>query len=992
MPEVPKEVRTKEQAHTDLAHLNAAQREAVTHEGGPLLVIAGAGTGKTAVITERIAWLIREKGYRPDSILALTFTGKAALEMEERMDRLLPLGYSQMWVDTFHGFGERVLRDAALEIGLDPAFRVLSVPQQWLLVRRHLFELPLRYFRPLGNPTKFLRALVRAIGAAKDQDLPPEKFDQFAHGEEEAAERVSDATERDALRETAVRWREFASAYRVYNALLLRESAMDFGDLILNTLRLFREHPSVLRRFQEQFRAILVDEFQDTNGSQNELLRLLVGQPVELRDSALLADDGAGDITVVGDDDQSIYAWRGSNITNILGFQQMPSARKIVLTENYRSPQEILDAAYVLIQHNNPYRLEKTADVVKKLSSTRTTTTPFDHRISHRHFETVEQESKFITENIVELVKENVCQYRDCAILTRTNAQADDIVPSLIQRDIPYHVAEARGLLLRPEIRDVAAYVRVVVEPENTVALFRVLSLSIFHLVPFERARLLSEAKRTNRSLVDLLRDAKALTLLSPRSREGIQTLVSILDADVSRGGSVLPSQVMLGFLQKSGYLEHLLRMERQAAEAVPNLAEFLNFIKEYERSEPEGSLLGFVEFLNLVVASGESPAQAVLPPDVDAVRIMTVHGAKGLEFPVVFLLGATRDKYPVRDQTEPLELPEAFAPQQDIDPRDAHILEERRLFYVAMTRAKERLYITSAARVGSQRVVRKPSPFIREAGLETIHGSGEATQAQQLMLPMAAAPPPVAPASMLTLPATISVSQVETYETCPLKYQFQYVYRVPVPPHHALTFGTAVHAVLRDLARLVMAGKKPTLDDASALYEKHWSPEGFESKHHEAQQKQHGQELLAAYLRSHPELLARTPLFVEEPFRFRLDDVTVVGRMDRVDRNGSTVAVTDFKTGTAKDQKTADEGPQLSVYALALREVFHLHADRLTLSFLEGSVDRHTARTDEDLEKAKERLLATAERIRARDFTATPGSHVCRFCEFRTICDFSAV
>ena len=983
-------VRTNSPVRASLDHLNVAQRAAVTHEGGPLMVIAGAGTGKTAVITERVAWLIRERGHRPDSILALTFTEKAAVEMEERIDRLLPMGYTQVWVETFHGFCERILREAALEIGLDPAFRVLAVPQQWLLLRRHVFDLPLRHFRPLGNPTKFLRALVRAIGNAKDQDLPPERFEAFARGQEEAAEQIADGTRRDAVREEAARWREFAAAYRAYNALLTRESAMDFGDLILNTLRLLRERPSVLHRLQRQFRAVLVDEFQDTNGAQNELLRLLVGEGGKSGEAL------GPSITVVGDDDQSIYAWRGSNVANILGFQQTyQGARKIVLTENYRSPQDILDVAYTLIQQNNPYRLESSAGVVKKLASARTGVPSVRDRVSHRHFPTAEQESRFIAETIISLVSEQVCQYRDCAILTRTNAQADELVPSLTQRDIPYHIAEARGLLLRPEVRDVAAYLRAVVNPENTLAVFRLLSLPVFGLVPFERQRLLSDAKRLNRSLTDILRHQErqgSLRGLSPPSRTGVVTLITLLEHDVARAGSATPAAVALEFLQKSGYLERLLKDERRAAEAVPNLTEFLNFVTEYERSEPEASLLGFVEFLDLVIASGESPAQAVLPPDVDAVRLLTVHGAKGLEFPVVFLPGATRDKYPVREQTEPLELPDAFAPQQDIDPRDAHILEERRLFYVAMTRARERLIITSSEKAGSQKLRRKPSPFIAEAGIET-RTSDTVTQTQQLLLPITDSPPPVAPSSALALPGTISVSQVETYETCPLRYQFQYVYRVPTPPNPVFTFGTTVHAVLRDLARLVARGTPASVADAQTLYDGHWSSVGFETKEHEEQRKSTGRELLATYLTSHPELLTRSPLFTEEPFRFRLGDVTVQGRIDRVDKDSdSRIAVTDFKTGSAKDQRAADANLQLSLYALALHEVFHLHADRLTLSFLDGGIDRHTTRTDADLEGARERVLEVAARIRAREFGATPSYQACRFCDFRTICDFSAV
>lgn len=973
----------------ELQHLNVAQREAVTHEGGPLLVIAGAGTGKTTVITERIAWLIRVKGYRPDSILALTFTEKAAAEMEERLDRLLPLGFSRVLIATFHGFCERILRESALEIGLDPAFRVFSTPEQWLLLRRHVFALPLQQLRPMGNPTKFLRALLSVIGKAKDQDLPPEKFDEYAASCEAQAERETETFTRDAQREEATRWREIAAAYRAYNAMLRKESALDFGDLILHALKLFRERTNILKKTRERFRAILVDEFQDTNGAQNELLRLLV-------------PDAAGDITVVGDDDQAIYAWRGSNITNILGFRQtFPGTRNIVLTDNYRSPQDILDAAYALIQRNNPLRLEHSVGVIKKLSSAREIpagglarrTGGETVHLAHRHFPTGEQESAFVAETILQLVDSGKRAYHDVAILTRTNAQADDVVPSLAQRDIPYHVAEARGLLLRPEIRDVSAYLRTVDDPQNSMALFRLLSLPIFALEPFERQRLLAETKRSAQYLIETLRSAKSLTFLSPPSVQGIRKIMALLEHDVTRASTARPAQIVLEFLQKSGYLARLIKRQPLEPEAIPNLTEFINFLKEYERSDPEGSLHACVEFLDLVVASGESPPQATLPPDVDAVRIMTVHGAKGLEFPVVFVPGATLDKYPVRNWSEPLDLPETFAPQGDVDHRDAHIAEERRLFYVAMTRARDALFITTAERYRSRKTRHKSSPFIAEAGIRTLPSRSDLSPVQQLSLPLAKTSPPSSPVTSLALPATLSVSQVKAYEVCPLQYQFRYVYRVPVPPHYTLTFGNTVHAVLRDLARRVLDGRKPTADDALRLYEQHWSSEGFESKRHESLRKEQGRVMLKSYLEAHENILSRAPLFIEEPFRFRVGEITITGRIDRVDGpqdGGATV--TDFKTGSTASQKDADADLQLSVYALALQDVFHLHADRLTLSFLEGNVDRHTTRTDDDLEKAGERLERAAARIRERAFAPTPGYQACRFCAFRAICDFSAV
>ncbi|HVH31725.1 MAG TPA: ATP-dependent helicase, partial [bacterium] len=333
--------------------LNDAQRRAVTHETDPLLIVAGAGTGKTQVITRRIAWLIATKRARPSEILALTFTDKAAAEMEERVDVLVPYGYTDAWISTFHAFGDRVLRDHALDLGLRPDFRVLSKAEQVIFVREHLFEFPLDTYRPLGDPTRYIEAMLALISRAKDEDASPAEYRAYA--DRVIAEAQAHPEDKE-LAEFARRQQEVALTYARYQELLAKEGLADFGDLITLTLRLLRDHPIVLRDYRERFTHILVDEFQDTNYAQFQLVRLLVG------------DDGPQRITVVGDDDQSIYKFRGAAISNILNFLEVyPHATRVVLTDNYRSSPAILDTSYRLIQHNNPDRLEAKTGLDKRL-------------------------------------------------------------------------------------------------------------------------------------------------------------------------------------------------------------------------------------------------------------------------------------------------------------------------------------------------------------------------------------------------------------------------------------------------------------------------------------------------------------------------------------------------------------------------------------------------------------------------------------------------
>lgn len=317
-------------------NLNPEQKAAVTHGSGPLLIVAGAGTGKTTVITERVAWLLREGKAKPEELLVLTFTEKAAQEMEERIDRLLPYGYVDILISTFHSFGERILREYGLEVGLDTRFRILSAAEQWLLLRNAQSTLPLKHYKPLGNPTRFLHALLTNFSRAKDEMVTPDQYLEYAQSLPKASEEEKEVAEKTL---------EVAECYGAYEQLLRDSGHLDYGDLILQTLRLVQERPSVAANARKRFTHILVDEFQDTNFAQYELVKQLAAP--------------RNNLTVVGDDDQSIYKFRGASISNILEFKRdFPGSAEVSLVRNYRSAQNILDLAYSFIQKNNPNRLE----------------------------------------------------------------------------------------------------------------------------------------------------------------------------------------------------------------------------------------------------------------------------------------------------------------------------------------------------------------------------------------------------------------------------------------------------------------------------------------------------------------------------------------------------------------------------------------------------------------------------------------------------------
>ena len=383
-----------------LKGLNPEQKKAVAHVGRPLLIVAGAGTGKTTVVTRRIAWLINEKKVPADQILALTFTDKAAGEMEERVEALLPLGYFDMWISTFHSFGERILKEHALDIGLPTNFKLLSETEQWLLIRENLDEFELDYYKPKANPTKFIQALVKHFSRLKDENITPEEYIKFAENKKQDKDAMmNDGGEYD----EGVKLMEVASAYAMYQKILLDNSALDFGDLITYTIKLFKERPAILKKYQEQFKYFLVDEFQDTNYAQYDLIKML-----SLPDNNL---------TVVGDDDQSIYKFRGASVSNIMEFKKdYKKCEEVILVNNYRSGQKILDLSHEFVQQNDPDRLEAKLKIDKNLKAKAVK----ESEVKYIPFSTQEEEAKGVVEKIIEL-KNNKNNWSDFATFLPKN-------------------------------------------------------------------------------------------------------------------------------------------------------------------------------------------------------------------------------------------------------------------------------------------------------------------------------------------------------------------------------------------------------------------------------------------------------------------------------------------------------------------------------------------------------------------------------------------
>src|SRR5216683_1593584 len=665
-----------------LEGLNPPQAAAVTHETGPLLIIAGAGTGKTTVITRRIAYLIATRRARPSEILALTFTDKAAAEMEERVDTLVPYGYADVQISTFHAFGDRLIKENALELGLTPDFRVLTRAEQVIFVRDHLFELPLKHFRPLGDPTRHIQALITLFSRLKDEDVGPEEY--LVHAEGLVAAAADEAARLEAEEHV-----ELARTFAQYQTLMARLGQIDFGDQIVEVLRLLRTRAHVRKRCQDRYRFVLVDEFQDTNYAQFEVVKLLAARH--------------RNVTVVGDDDQAIFRFRGASMSNILDFDRTyPDAKKVVLLENRRSPQAVLDAAYELIQHNNPDRLEVAQDIDKKLVS-RGPDGARREGMPPRHlaFDTVSSESDRIAEMIVEEHGAGR-PYRDMAILVRANHDADVFLRALNLRGVPWTFSGNAGLYGRPEIRLLIAFLRSVAHPDDSVSVHYLASSDIYQVPIIDLTRCATYADRRHRWLFDVLRSVETLPEtrdeVGDEGRAAIRRLVADLTRYMELAREMPTGELLYQFLIDSGWLARMSKAATARDEAeVQNISKFFRRVQDASKTLRYDNVREFVNHLDALIDAGEDPAVAEAEVETPAVRILTVHKAKGLEFPVVVLVALVQDKFPLRGRKDALELPVELIKETLPPSADFHQQEERRLFYVGMTRAERELYLTSA-------------------------------------------------------------------------------------------------------------------------------------------------------------------------------------------------------------------------------------------------------------------------------------------------------
>ncbi|HWT55950.1 MAG TPA: ATP-dependent DNA helicase [Candidatus Microsaccharimonas sp.] len=932
---------------TDLK-LNPAQQQAVRHTTGPMLVVAGAGTGKTRVIVERIKQLI-DSGVPADSILALTFTEKAAGEMLERLNSAEQGMMLDVTAATFNGFGNNVLQAYGSEWGLG-SLRLLGETGQLVFMREHLDEFGLEYFAPISTPDGQLDALRKYVSLLKQQLVLPDGYADYA----KTLPETDDAAALEKLKQ-----QELARFYDTYLQLCRKQQVIDYDDQLYLTIQMLRSRPNILRQLQVRYQYILVDEFQDTNPMQSALIDLLAG--------------AHQNIMVVGDDDQSIYGWRGATLANILDFKQRyPEATEVTLIENYRSTQSILDSAYRLIQFNNPNRLEIMNNLDKRLHAQAAK----GEAPEAIHFSTLDAELNWVAEDIAKRLAKGQTP-SSIAILARRNTTVEKVHQTLELNDIPHAVAGmSNDLYQETAVKQLLEALKTISDPRDDLALFHTLSGPLFSLEYAVLALASAQARREHDGL------ATALT--------GDETAVEALKQidtwrQLAREHTV--GEVTYAMLTDSGWKQRLYN-EHEADPTiytqVQALSKFFKTLKEFERIAGVASVQNYIVNLPTLQAAGSGFEDASLDISDELVNVISVHRSKGLEWDTVYIVDCSEGSFPMRSFGGGLEVPAAL--QANSNAADDQLAEERRLMYVAATRARQELILTHADRHDSN-AVRKPSRFIAELlGHDTtpLTTSNEQTSLELFAAKSESTTIPLPSEMLRDGKLRLSVSQIDCWLRCPQDFYYKYVLQMPLPPSPTLQYGTAIHSVIETIHRAREQGQTPDMQELLEHVQSKLPRDGYASaRSRERAHEQAIKTVETVYKRFMADVL---PIETEKPFAVAVpaQQLTIIGRIDAVYQLDGGVEIRDFKTGTSvttpeKAKSRATSSNQLTLYALAWQLLHDEMPKLLTLDFVETGELGSVRKQPKSLDTLTGKLLNMAEQLHAGTY---PSGHDHTYCD----------
>ena len=962
------------------------QRQAIEHVHGPLLVIAGAGTGKTSVLTNRIAHLVHQGHAKPEEILALTYTKNAAAEMRERVTKLL--GGKQIEAATFHDYCLNLLKRAGKDFG------VLDDKDLWIYLRRRIRDLQLEHFVRAANISQFLSDLLDFISRCHDELIPPEKYAQYVARLERGEvpiQRVSKSKDKDVLDDSQIlgRCREIARVFATVERWLEEKNLGTFSHMITRAHTLLHHDENVLAASRARARFILVDEFQDANFAQVKILAQLAGPDAN--------------IFAVGDPDQAIYRFRGASSAAFEIYRRhFPGANLVVLEKNRRSTTPILRSAFALIDKNPPVFNAHTS-YENSTGSLAYHRTPLQsareeeainegrHLPSPQVCVTVlakkETEGPDLIAFIQDQKKKLKARWSDFGILYRQHSHRDDAVRELGEAGIPFLI-ENMDVSDTPEARDLLACLLAVITPSDDVSLFRVAALPCFTIAP-------EQLRSVTRAIAKDSREGRIVSLASALDRidGGAAVLAAVQNAreEIHRRG--LKGRNAVELLVKNFKLDR----------ASPIVQAVLKFVSDWEQKviNETTTLEEFVDYLTYFrEANGTIPLQS--DDSKDAVRLMTVHLAKGLEFPHVLILRANSGSFPNYYRETLVEFPAELRDPDSAaegDDRTLYPQEERRLFYVAMTRARDSLTIYSREGKGAKN--KNPDGLMRELienrSLAPWFRWCPAAGAQASLDLAAAAEPMHTTESRTTewlnlpvlegLHTRLSASAVDTYERCGLQFRLERDWRLSGKPGAALQYGAAIHRVLRTYFDSKRAGRPKTEEELVQLFCTDLRSLNIQEQYQHELYEQQGIEQLRKLYALAQSIPADQVLHTEESFDIRIGATLVTGRIDRIDsRPDGSIAILDYKTGKARDQKSADESLQLSLYAIAAREKWNYNVGSLIFYNLADNLPVISTRTDAQLTAARNQVEDAAAAIAQGNFDPNPGMH-CSFCSFRILC-----
>ena len=866
--------------------LDSSQRQAAAAAGSPVRVIAGAGTGKTAVIAERFRRLV-EGGADPGSVLVMTFTDRAAQEMRQRIEALI--GADAPAVGTVHSVALGWLRTDGWRVGVPAGFRIVSGADRWILARELMWELGDSALVGDERPDDLVAPALQMLERLKQELVPLRRLLDWAYS--------TDDTERGALMRACVR------LFHAYAKACRRKGLLDFDDLLERSVAMLASSPAVLDAYRRRYPHVLVDEYQDLNLAQERLVELV-------------AQGGAP--FVVGDDDQSIYRFRGASRASLERFcARFPSARTITLGRNRRSSAKIVAAAAALIG-NNEERLPK------ELVATRA-----GPRVEVWKCPTGQDEAAAIASEALRL-SESGTRLSEIAILCRTNAIAMPVGAALTAAGLPHVVVGGQGLYDRPEIRDVIALLRVLRDPEDQIAAFRV------------RERIPS---------------------CSPELVEELSGLARSLDV----------RDLFFELMNRTRYVE------RAAPQVVANVGRFNELIGEFCDANPDRSLASYMRYLDLVLLSGEEEASAPTEQPAGVISVMTIHQSKGLEFDAVFVPSLVEGRLPQSGRSQRFELPPAVL-EPRVRGREDVIAEERRLLYVAMTRARRRLYLTRAEHYEGGRRWRE-SRFLDE-----VRRSGAVLD--RAVQSTVASPASILPGSGEVIATkneglVLSFSSIQSYRDCPRQYWFRYRQRLPAVQSAEAVQGVILHDVLRRAGEVLNTGATLRDEDLPALHAEAWAAHPFPDSRRANTFRRVGLEQLQAFRARGG--FDRAPQFVEREFSAAVDGFTLHGVIDRVDRTDDGWLIIDYKSGRPLSRSRRDL--QVSLYALGASAALELDPIQLEVVYLAEASTVHIDGVPKLAAEARAVAIDVAEKIAAGRFEAQPERRKCRLCPYRLAC-----